>query len=416
MVNSRWSVFGICVCLFLMSMFYRASNAIIAPQLSLDLNLNPKQLGLLGAVFFYAYAFTQFPLGLFLDRAGARRTMAILNLVGVIGTIIFAQAVNLTESVIGRALLGIGMSANFIGSLKLFTNWFDQREFATIAGLLASLGTLGSLAATTPLALLVTYLGWRASFYVLAGCNAIITVSLLIWVRDTPLNGPSLERNTQERVAPPSVFFSIKTLISSWDYWAISLTTFLRYGAFASIQALWAGPFLIQYLKVSTITAGNLLLLVSVGFILGSPAGGYLSDRILRSRKWAHVGGLSILAISILIISQWKSHGFLWQLGVTFFTMGFTSAFSQIGYAHIKELMPKEISGTAMAGINFFIMMGAGSFIHGLGGLIKSLSPSLSMDGEAYRIAFMVCFVAVVSGAILCATTRDSDLKGEIPA
>ena len=54
-------------------MFYRASNAIIAPQLQKDLSLAPEKLGMLSASFFYAFAFTQIPIALLLDRLGSRR-------------------------------------------------------------------------------------------------------------------------------------------------------------------------------------------------------------------------------------------------------------------------------------------------------------------------------------------------------
>jgi len=186
MNNRRWIIFSISVSLFLISLFYRVSSAIIAVDLSRDLNLRAQDLGLMGAAFFYSFALIQIPLGLILDRIGARMTMLVLNIIGIIGTIIFAQASGLAGGVIGRSLLGIGMAANLMGTLKLLTNWFDLRKFATLSGLALSLGTLGSLAATSPLALLVQTFGWRISFYLLAGLHAFLTVCLFLFVRDMP--------------------------------------------------------------------------------------------------------------------------------------------------------------------------------------------------------------------------------------
>jgi MFS family permease len=151
-----------------MSQFYRVSSAIIAPDLSRDLGLNSQELGLLGAIFFYVFALFQPPLGLLLDRIGARISMVLLNCIAILGAIIFAHAGSLPGGVIGRGLLGLGMSANLMGTFKLFTNWFELGKFATITGLLLSMGALGTLAATSPLALLVQALGWRGAFYALA--------------------------------------------------------------------------------------------------------------------------------------------------------------------------------------------------------------------------------------------------------
>jgi nitrate/nitrite transporter NarK len=367
MNNRRWIIFGISVSLFLISLFYRVSSAIIAVDLSRDLNLKAQDLGLLGAAFFYSFALIQIPLGLILDRIGARMTMFVLNIIGIIGTIIFAQASGLAGGVIGRSLLGIGMAANLMGTLKLMTNWFDLRKFATLSGLALSLGTLGSLAATSPLALLVQTFGWRISFYLLAGLHASLTLCLFLFVSDMPSEKQAPDLTRPEGMPAKSALISMKTLFSSWSYWAISFSIFLRYGSFASIQALWAGPFLIVYLGLSPVSAGNLLLILSIGLIVGSPIGGMLSDQVFRSRKIIIITGTFITALATFALSRYQSPHLIFVLGFIFFLLGFFISFGQVSYAHIQELMPKEMSGTAMTGINFFVMMGAGVFIHGLG-------------------------------------------------
>jgi len=407
MNNRRWIIFGISVSLFLISLFYRVSSAIIAVDLSRDLNLKAQDLGLLGAAFFYSFALIQIPLGLILDRIGARMTMFVLNIIGIIGTIIFVQASGLAGGVIGRSLLGIGMAANLMGTLKLMTNWFDLRKFATLSGLALSLGTLGSLAATSPLALLVQTFGWRISFYLLAGLHASLTLCLFLFVSDIPSEKQAPDLTRPEGMPAKSALISMKTLFSSWSYWAISFSIFLRYGSFASIQALWAGPFLMVYLGFSPVSAGNLLLILSSGLILGSPIGGMLSDRVFRSRKIIIIMSTFVTAIVTFALSKFQSTSLLFLLGPMFFLLGFFVSFNQISFAHIRELMPKEMSGTAMTGINFFVMMGAGVFIHGLGAVMQRAGPNLLSTGEAYQIAFLICSAALLAAASLYATTKE---------
>ena len=413
MSHRRWTIFGICASLFLMSLFYRASSAIIAPNLVADLNLSPHALGLMGAAFFYSFAVVQLPLGLFLDRVGPRITMAVLNFVGAAGAVIFAHADGMAGGVIGRAMLGLGMAANLMGPLKLLTSWFDPRKFATLSGLLLSVGTVGSLAATTPLAVLVEWLGWRNSFYFLAALNAFLAIWVLIIIRDMPSGKQGRNTIDEEKGGFSSIPASLKTLFSSWNYWAISLSTFFRYGSYAAIQSLWAGPFLIEYLKLSPITAGNLLFMLSFGLILGSPFGGLVSDRFLSSRKKTIIVGIFLSALATLAFSQWRGTAYLSLLGSLLFAIGFFNSFGQVMYAHIKDLMPKEMSGTAMAGINFFTMMGAGVFIHLLGGIMEHMSSGTTTGGEVYRISFLLCFGALLVAVAVYMTTRDSSISAE---
>ena len=89
-MSFRWVIFGIATSQFFLSQFYRASNAVIAPQLMEDLSLDTEGLGLLSAAFFYAFALMQLPISVFLDRVGARRMMTGLSLVGIMGALVFS--------------------------------------------------------------------------------------------------------------------------------------------------------------------------------------------------------------------------------------------------------------------------------------------------------------------------------------
>ena len=82
----RWMIFAIASSLFFLSQFYRVSNAVIAPLLIQDLSLDTKAIGLLSASFFYAFAITQIPISLLLDKLGPRNMMIALSMIGVIGS------------------------------------------------------------------------------------------------------------------------------------------------------------------------------------------------------------------------------------------------------------------------------------------------------------------------------------------
>jgi len=234
-VSRRWSIFVITSALFFLSQFYRASNAVIAPQLMQDLSLDTKDLGLLSATFFYAFAVTQIPISVLLDRIGPRIMMTGLSLIGVAGAIIFALADSLGMGLVGRALLGIGMACNLMGTFKLLTLWFGPLSFATLSGTIFAIGSVGNIAATSPLVLLVQYMGWRWTYCLIAGITLLLTLALYIIVRDSPEQNP-FGPSQKDAASFGKALSDLRVLLKMKDFWVISFGTFVSYGIFASFR------------------------------------------------------------------------------------------------------------------------------------------------------------------------------------
>src|SRR5512136_891503 len=100
-------IFSILSALFLFSMFYRVSNAVIAPNLIQDLGLNAETLGILGGAFFYSFALFQIPMGPMLDRIGPRIIIASFSFMGALGAFLFALGTSFTAAFLGRILIGV---------------------------------------------------------------------------------------------------------------------------------------------------------------------------------------------------------------------------------------------------------------------------------------------------------------------
>ena len=409
-MSRRWLIFGIACSLFFLSQFYRVSNAVIAPQLLGDLAVDTKGLGLISAAFFYAFALTQIPISLLLDKVGPRSMMTTLSAIGIFGAVLFSWADTLTDGVAGRVLLGIGMSCNLMGTYKLLTLWFSPRAFATLAGLVVALGTAGNMVATTPLVILVEQMGWRSSFQLIAVINLILTLLFFVIVRDRP---------TQSSTGSPAptmdiqqAFGNMRSLLIQKDFWIISFGTFARYGIFAAFQALWAGPYLMEVMGYSARTTGNLILLLNVGMILGAPCWGTVSDRLFNTRKWIIVAGSASILLTIIILAMIPSTIPVPLISVLFFCFGFFNATGLLMYPHIKELVPLEMSGAAMTGINFFTMIGPAVFLQGLGILMQTLYPNNSRGPEAFNAAFSVCSVCLLLVLVSYCFTSEKRLDG----
>ncbi|MEX1154763.1 MFS transporter, partial [Parvibaculum sp.] len=127
---------------YTVSQFLRSSTGVIAPNLTADLGLQPEELGILSGAFFLSFALMQIPVGILLDRYGARLTMIGSVGVAVLGCLVFAMAEGRMGLTVARILMGIGCSVMLMGPLMIYRRWFPADRFAALTGLQISIGTL----------------------------------------------------------------------------------------------------------------------------------------------------------------------------------------------------------------------------------------------------------------------------------
>lgn len=411
-ITRRWLVFLVACLSFVLSQFYRSSVAVISPNLIADLGLDAAGLSLVSAAFFYSFAVMQIPVALYLDRIGPRFMMAGLTLVAVGGALLFAMGNSLAMLVLGRVLIGAGMACNLMGSLKLITLWFGPTRFATLSALVLSIGTAGNIVSATPLVLLVEIMGWRATFVMFAVVTFLVVVLFVLVVRDRPPDAVTSFENSPPAPLTGEALTNIRRLFVQKDFWIISFGTFSRYGVFAAVQALWAGPYLMKALQVSAVDTGNMLFLMSIGLIIGSPVFGYLSDATLYSRKIPICVGFIGKVVILVVLARLRPGASLMLLSLLFFGFGFFTSAGPIMYAHIKERMPLEMAGAAMTGVNFFTMAGVAVFLQVLASLMQRLFPEAALGSSAFETAFYFCAANLALAALLYLFTRETLVKG----
>jgi sugar phosphate permease len=414
--HRRWIILLTACLLFVLSMFYRASVAVITPDLIRDLGLDARGLSLISAAFFYAFAFMQIPISMYLDGIGPRISMTVLSIVAVAGALIFAWGECMPTLVIGRIFLGAGMACNLMGTFKLIASWFSPSRFATLSALVISIGTAGNITAATPLVLAVQAIGWRWTFTGFAVINLLLALLFFSVVRDRPPSAGGGDPPPLASMHLGDILRTLRQLLGARDYWIISLGTFCRYGIFASVQALWAGPYLMNVIQLPAVTAGNLILLMSVGIIVGSPVFGWLSDAVFNSRKGIIVVGLSATGLVLVILAGLGADASTAVLAVLFFGFGFFSSSGGIMYAHIKERMPAKHAATAMTGVNFFTMVGVVVFLQGLGTVMHFLFPQASLGAAAFKGAFLICSACLAVTVVCYLFTVDTRHRRLPPA
>jgi len=404
--SKRFFLFSILSALFVLSMFYRVSSAVIAPNLTHDLGLNAENLGILGGAFFYSFALFQIPMGPMLDRIGPRMVIALFSMIGALGAFVFALGNSFLVALLGRILIGVGMASVLMGSMKVFVIKFPPKEFVTLIGLMQAIGALGNIFAASPLAFLTSMIGWRMAF-VIAGVVTALLACLTFFILGggkESIEGPASSPSSQREIG---ILQSFRLLLGSLAFWQIGAIGFFRYGTFVGLQGLWLGPYLIDIKGYSPVQTGHLIIFLAIGIIVGGPVAGWLSDRTFHSRKGVALGGLSLYGLSLLPLMGAVQLPSPFWFGLVFFFIGFFCSFGMVIYAHAKELFPIAISGTVMAGVNFFTMGGPALFMPALGRVIGSFPRAgSSYPAEAYHLSFLICFLGMTASLIFYAFSR----------
>jgi len=399
-------IFSILSALYTLSMFYRVSTAVIAPNLIRDLGLDAETLGILGGAFFYSFALLQIPMGPMLDRMGPRLIVTSSTLIGAIGALLFAFGNSFPAALLGRILIGAGMASILMGSLKVFTLQFHLEKFATLMGTLVSVGTVGSILAASPLAYFTSTIGWRMTFIIAGGVTAVLAF-LIFWILSE--GKKNQESFNSSSLAQPEIRIlqSFRLILGSLAFWQIGAVAFFRFGVSMGLQGLWLGPYLMDIKGYSPVQTGNLLILLAIGTIVGGPISGQFSDRIFRNNKGVALWGLSLYTLSLLpLLGIFKIQNPLWY-GLIFFFMGFFNVFGMVIYSHAKDLFPITISGTVMTWVNFFTMAGAAIFMPALGKIIEAFPRiGYSYPAEAYHLSFLICFIGMAASLIFYAFSK----------
>ncbi len=282
---------------YVLSQFFRTAIAVVAPELVHDLQLDPTRLGILSSAWFWAFAAAQIPIGIALDRWGPRRTVGFLFLAAGAGCLVFAAAAGLPAAVLGQVLIGIGCAPVFMGTLVVVARFFEPRRFAVLSSVLLAVGSVGTLTATTPLALTTELVGWRGAFTGMGGAVVLVSALVLLIVRDRPPG--TMAAGERETLA--AIWDGLRGVLANRRLWAILPMCFTGYAVLITVRGLWAGPYLATLLDMSPVARGNVLFSMSVAMILGNLAYGQIERWLDRRRLPVLVGSAgAVIALALL--------------------------------------------------------------------------------------------------------------------
>ncbi|MCH8504994.1 MAG: MFS transporter, partial [Ectothiorhodospiraceae bacterium] len=258
---------------YFLSYLFRSVNAVISGDLQADAGLTAAQLGLMTSAYFLAFASFQLPLGVLLDRYGPRRVEAWLLLLAAAGSLLFALGQGMAGLTLGRALIGLGVSACLMGSFKAFVLWFPVQRLPLVNGWLLAFGGLGAMVATAPVEWAVGVIGWRWVF-VLLGLACLGSAALI---------GGLVPEKRDESVTTLSVSDQIQALgeiFRSDAFWRVAPIALVSQGTSLAVGGLWAGPWLRDVAGMDRSGVATYLLFIAIAITVGFAAWGTITDRL----------------------------------------------------------------------------------------------------------------------------------------
>lgn len=389
----KWAVWATLALAFLIVFFHRYATAVVADDLTRDLGLTGSQLSLLASMYFYAYAFMQIPSGILADYVGPRRTASAGMLLAALGALIFSMSAEASWAYLGRLLVGIGVGAIFICTLKMQSTWFRASEFATISGLTSVVGNFGGILATTPLAILVVSLGWRPTFRYIA--IATLGVALLIWliVRDRPEELGFAAPNPDSIQLHIPLGQALRGILANKHTWPNVIYFFCVSGSVTAFSGLWGIPYLTQTYGIDRQVASQVILMMTLGVALGGPVMGWLSDRIGRIKPvlLTTSGLYTLIWIYILYLAKGQPPFALNY--ILYFVLGFIAIGFILCFNNVKQVNDPAVSGIASGVVNTAGFGGTAILNSYVGRLLERVAPGPIYSLAAFRFAFTVFIV-----------------------
>jgi predicted MFS family arabinose efflux permease len=370
---------------YFLSYLYRTANAVIGPQLRDELALSASEIGLLTAAYFLAFAAAQLPLGVLLDRFGARRVESALLLVAAAGAAAFAAAPGVVGLAVGRALVGLGVSACLMGAFKAFSRLFGVERQASLTGWIMTAGMLGAITSAYPMEAALRVTGWRTIFAGLAA--ATVAVSVWLFLRAPDEGRPEVP----EPLA--AAWRGVATVFGSSHFWRCVPLGVTFTGGFMAVQGLWATAWLMEVNGTGRASAAAHLTGLNAAMLVGYLVIGVTADGLARRGVGpAHLVGAGVpaaLATFLAIVTEAMG-----QTQLLWIAYGAFSCSGTLMYAATARNFPVELAGRANTALNVVVFVGAFAIQWGIGAAVDLLRARGLDAAAAHRAAFWTLLVA----------------------
>ncbi|MCC6002457.1 MAG: MFS transporter [Pararhodobacter sp.] len=379
---------------YVLSQFYRAFLAVLAPALGRDIGAGPDDLALSSGLWFLSFALMQLPVGWALDTLGPRRTASwLLGVAGGSGALVFALAQAPWHLHLSMVLIGIGCSPVLMAAYYIFGRIYPAAVFATLAGAIIGFGSLGNIAGAWPLAWAAETFGWRETVVALGLLTLLNGLAMLLLIKDPPVIGADENGGRG----------SVLDVLRIPAIWLILPLLLVNYAPIGALRGLWAGPYYEAVYNADTIMIGHVTLVMAIGMVIGSFAYGPL-DRVFGTRKGVVLAGNLLGSTALLSLWAWPAAGF-WPSAAILFAVSVLGVSFPLLMAHGRSFFPPHLLGRGVSLLNMFSIGGVG-LLQVASRQVYEMAPA-SPPEAPYAAIFLFFGVLLLAGCTIYAFSRD---------
>ncbi|MGA2053153.1 MAG: MFS transporter [Opitutales bacterium] len=265
MKSNRFLSWAVGEVFFVFSVLEAVAFAILSDEIAGKLKLTESDLGLLSGVFFVTYAVSQLGFGILIGRVPARLVLGGTALLAAAGTFIFSLSDGLTAALIGRVMMGIGLSSTFVGVIYLVGRGYGK-NFAFMSSLSQSLANMSAAGLAITSAFYPILADFRLPFEVLTGLFVLSAVLVFTLV------GGQAPSATMEVKPPLSAAF--KEALASGQFWAALVYYAGTFGTLLAFADLWDIQFQMNFFGHTVQQSAVMNSMIPLGVTVGGLAAG----------------------------------------------------------------------------------------------------------------------------------------------
>jgi sugar phosphate permease len=274
-----WLVWSLIGSAYMVAYFQRVAPQTVLDRLMADFYAGASQIGMVTSAYFYGYMAMQCPAGVMVDRWGVRCAVLLSLVTSALGTFWFTSTSTVQMAATTRALIALGDALIWSSLIKFAAQWFPASRFGLVSGLSQVCGYIGGLLATTPLAVLVSFVEWRGAFRLLT--YAIIANFMALWV--FLRNHPAALSDPERRLG--SLLREAAGALRRSTTWGPVMTYVGSYLTTASLVGVWGVPLFMQAYNLSRATASTYMFVLMVGYAGGAVVLGAFADSHVYSLR-----------------------------------------------------------------------------------------------------------------------------------
>lgn len=418
-----WVIWTVAMIAQMLNTFHRVAAGPAVDRIMADLGITAATWGALMSMYFYIYAILQFPSGLMADSIGPRKTITIGCVISTIGSALFGLANTTFLLFVGRFLLSFGVALTYVNVLRLVVDWFKKKHFSRMIGINSILVTVGSLVGTTPMALLISSVGWRWSFEILAMVNLVICLLCWFIIRDKPADVGLPAPDPPEDIAGDvttstpcsdgedgSLMYRLKQVLKNRFIWSSFLVGMGLYGANLVLMAAWGIPYLMQIYGLSRAESSNFISLMLIAHIVGITILTFIVDRFKVHGSMIMLCGILNFFALVMLVFWNKGMPPVPALYVIFILCGFSLSGTPLAYVVLRQHIQTSMAGLAMGILNMSPFISAAIFQMLVGFVLDASWQGIIRDGVRYYplsgfqsgfILILIPALAAVVGSVM---------------